>query len=190
MVFMDHMNFEIALQNYYEKLGERTPRLDYGKMFRAIAVAHSADFLKAYIFAPEPDQFLMGNTATLKNYKWLQGMAKAKYTDVIFGRHIARPTMSDTPMSLADRNSYYKVEKGTDINLAIHALSKAHYNSYDIAFIMSADTDYISLYRQLKTIGKIVVVVAVKEQYLGAVIPEVDTYRMLNKEFFDSCLRE
>jgi uncharacterized LabA/DUF88 family protein len=189
MVFMDYMNFEIALQDYYAAYGERPPRLDYGKMFNDIARSKESDFLKAFVFAPEPDQFLIQDEGIQKNYKWLQGMANAKYTDIIFGRHIARPTIEGAAMDLGDRNTYYKVEKGTDINLAIHALSKAHYNSYDIAFVMSADTDYISLYRHLKTIGKIVMVVAVQGQYLKKVIPEVDDHLILNKAFFSKCFR-
>ena len=190
MVFMDYMNFQVALQDYATSLGERVPRLDYGKMFNCIAKLREADFLKTFVFAPEPDQFLMRDENIRKNYKWLKGMASAKYIDVVFGRHIARQTIDGTPMDLADRSTYYKVEKGTDINLALNALSKAHYNSYDIAFIMSADTDYINLYRQLKTIGKIVIPVVVHGQYLGKIIPEVDDRIVLDKSFFDKCLRD
>ena len=85
--------------------------------------------------------------------------------------------------------TYYKVEKGTDINLAIHAITKAYNNAYDVAFVVSADTDYISLYRQLKSIGKLVVTVAVKNQKLGKVIPEVDDYIILDDSFFSQHIR-
>ena len=145
--------------------------------------------MKAYIFAPKPDDFLMQDQRMLDNYKWLEGMANAKYLDVVFGRYIARPTTSNTSIDINQRDTYYKVEKGTDINLAIHALSKATYNSYDVAFVMSADTDYISLYRQLKTIGKLVIAVAVAEQSLSKIIPEVDDFMNLGKDFFGKCLR-
>ena len=189
MVFMDHMNFDIELQRHYTAIGERTPKLDYSKMFNAIAKSKETDFLKAFIFAPEPDGFLVNDEKLLKNFKWLQGMANAKYTDVIFGRYVARPTKEGVQMDISDRGTYYKVEKGTDINLAINLLSKAQYNSYDIAFVMSADTDYINVYRLLKSMGKIVVAVALKGQNLKKVIPEVDDYIMLDKTFFDKCIR-
>ena len=90
---------------------------------------------------------------------------------------------------IADRRTYYKVEKGTDINLAIHAVSKAHNNAYDVAFVVSADTDYISLYRQLKDMGKLVVVVVVSGQNIRKVIPEVDDYIFLDDAFFSSHVR-
>ncbi|MCL2002904.1 MAG: NYN domain-containing protein [Oscillospiraceae bacterium] len=131
----------------------------------------------------------MQDERIISNYKWLQGMATAKYQDVVFGRYIARPTKNGVPMNIENRDTYYKVEKGTDINLAIHALSKAHYNSYDAAFIMSADTDYISLYRQLKVIGKIVIAVAVSGQKIPKIIPEVDDFLILTKSLFSQCIR-
>ena len=34
MIFIDHMNFDIALQKYYRSLGKTTPKLDYNKLFK------------------------------------------------------------------------------------------------------------------------------------------------------------
>lgn len=38
MVFIDHMNFNIALNSLYKSQGLLTPRLDYNKLFRAIVL--------------------------------------------------------------------------------------------------------------------------------------------------------
>jgi|MGYP000749036527 uncharacterized LabA/DUF88 family protein len=116
-------------------------------------------------------------------------MRNARYLDVVEGRYIGRPVIDTAPMDIRDKSTYYKVEKGTDINLAIYALSKAYNNAYDVAFVLSADTDYISLYRQLKMIGKLVVAVAVKGQNLRKVIPEVDDYLILDDTFFSQYTR-
>ncbi len=187
MVFVDHMNFNIALNDYYKGMDKISPNLDYNTLFRGIVEKLSCvSYTKATIFAPEPDVFLMNDSYLAGYYKWISGMKNAKYIDVVEGRYLARPTQDGVSMDIADKSTYYKVEKGTDINLAIHALTKAYNNAYDVAFVVSADTDYISLYRQLKTIGKIVVVVAVKGQKLGKVIPEVDDYIVLDEEFFDN----
>jgi len=191
MVFVDHMNFTIAINDYYrEALKKPSPKLDYNTVFRGIVgLLPNVDFLKTTIFAPEPDQFLMKDEYLLGYYKWIQGMKTAKYLDVVEGRYIARPTCEGTPMDINERSSYYKVEKGTDINLAIHAISKAQSNAYDVAFILSADTDYISLYRQLKNLGKLVVVIAIKGQSLGKIIPEVDDYFYLDDTFLSKYIR-
>ena len=191
MVFVDHMNFNIALQSYYKGLNMSTPKLDYNVLFREVVkLVPDVDYLKTFIFAPKPDDFLMNDSYLKGYYMWVSGLGSAKYIDVIEGRYLARPTSSvPNTMNISDHSTYYKVEKGTDINLAVHALSKAHFNSYDVAFVMSADTDYISVYKLLKSIGKIVVVIGVTGQNLGKIIPEVDDYKFLDDAFFQNCLR-
>lgn len=191
MVFVAHMNFNIALQSYYKSLNKLTPKLDYNMLFREVVkLIPNVDYLKTFIFAPKPDDFLMNDSYLKGYYKWLSGLSSAQYIDVIEGRYLARPTSSaPNTMNISDHSTYYKVEKGTDINLAVHALSKAHFNSYDVAFVMSADTDYISVYKLLKSIGKIVVVIGVTGQNLGKIIPEVDDYKFLDDAFFQNCLR-
>ena len=192
MVFVDHMNFDIALQSYYKSLEKHSPKLDYNCLFKEIvSLVSNVDYLKTFIFVPKPDDFLMKDKNLLQHYKWASGLANSKYIDVIEGRYIARPVSGDaSTMDITNRNTYYKVEKGTDINLAIHALSKAHFNSYDVAFVISGDTDYISVYKQLKSMGKIVVVIGVKGQVLGKIVPEVDDFKLIDDNLFNKCLRK
>lgn len=190
MVFVDHMNFNIALGDYYTSLGKKTPNLDYNTIFRGIvSTISNVSYTKAIVFAPEPDSFLMNDPYLAGYYRWIQGMKNAKYLDVVEGRYIGRPVHDVSSMDINDKSTYYKVEKGTDINLAIHAITKAYNNAYDVAFVMSADTDYISLYKQLKSIGKLVIAVVVKNQKLGKVIPEVDDYIILDESFFSKHIR-
>ena len=190
MIFVDHMNFNIAVSDLYGKSGEKSPYLDYNTVFKGILSSRpNISYTKTTIFAPKPDDFLMQDAYLKGYYKWVQGMRSAKYLDVVEGRYISRPTSPDTEKDILKRESYYKVEKGTDINLAIHALTKAYNNAYDVAFVVSADSDYISLYKQLKNIGKIVIAVAVKGQSLGSIIPEVDDHIILDKDFLNQHIR-
>jgi uncharacterized LabA/DUF88 family protein len=192
MVFVDHMNFNIAVNDYYrDTIKQPSPKLDYNSIFKAIVkLIPNVDFVKTLIFSPEPDSFLLQDAYLLGYYKWVQGMKNARYLDVVEGRYLARPTSDEVAMDISDKSTYYKVEKGTDINLAIHAITKAQNNAYDIAFVLSADTDFISLYKQLKNLGKLVIVVAVTGQNLGKVIPEVDDFLMLNDAFFQAHTRK
>lgn len=190
MVFVDHMNFDISVKSYYYNLGQTAPKLDYNKLFsNVVALVPNVDYLKTFIFAPKPDDFLMNDPKLSSYYKWIVGLKGSKYIDVIEGRYVARPVGERDEMDINDHRSYLKVEKGTDINLAIRALSNAYFNAYDIAFVMSGDTDYISVYKQLKNLGKIVVVVGLDGQNLNKIIPEVDDVRYLNDTFFQQCIR-
>lgn len=54
MVFVDHMNFNIALGDYYSSLGEKPPNLDYNTIFRGIVslVPNTRAFSKSGRNAP------------------------------------------------------------------------------------------------------------------------------------------
>lgn len=187
MVFVDHMNFDIAVNSLY---GGTLPKLDYNTLFKGIVeLIPNVDFMKTYIFAPTPDEFLINDYKLHNYYKWIQGFKNGKYIDVIEGRYVARPVDSTIPMDITDHSTYYKVEKGTDINLAVHTLTKAHFNAYDVAYILSADTDYATVYKQLKNMGKIVVLVCVKGQYISKLRCEVDNFLILDKPFLDKHMR-
>ena len=191
MVFIDHMNFDIALRKYYRGLDKPTIKLDYNKLFRNVCTRiDNVDFLKGFIFVPKPDDFLMKDKNLEQYYNWVAGMKNAPYTDVIEGRYVARQIDDLVPMDIERKSTYYKVEKGTDINLAVHAISKAFYNAYDIAFFLSADTDYVKVYEVLKSIGKITVVVGVKGQNINSIRPIVDNTLILDEGFFKTCDRE
>lgn len=179
------------MQKYYKSLSKPTIKFDYNKLFRNVRTQISnIDFLKGFIFVPKPDEFLMKNKK-LENYdKWVTGMKNLPYTDVIEGRYVARQVDENIPMEIDNKRTHYKVEKGTDINLAVHDISKAFYNSYNIAFFLSADTDYIKVYEVLKSIGKITAVVGVKGQNVNNTGPIADNTLILNEKYFDKCKRD
>jgi hypothetical protein len=190
MIFLDHMNFDIALQKYYYGLNKQTPKLDYNKLFKELTLLiQNVDFIKAFVFIPKPDDFLMKDVRLANYYNWVVGLKNAPYIDVIEGSYVARPINDAAQMNINDKTTFYKVEKGTDINLAVHAINKAFYNSYDIGFFMSADTDYITVYSVLKSIGKLTVTVAVKGQNIHKLKPHVDNNIILDELFFNKCLR-
>lgn len=190
MVFSDQLNFDIAVQHYYKDIQEAPPRLDYDVLFKNISLqVKNVDFLKAFIFYPKPDKNLMEDAYELNKYNWISGMQNSSFLDIIESSYIARPKNDEIPIDINDKSTYYKVEKGTDINMSIHALTKAFYNSYDVGFFISADTDYIPIYQTLKNLGKLVVVVYIKDQQIHKIKPHVDKHVILDKDFFDKCLR-
>ena len=189
MVFVDHQNFYIAIKNYYGYKSLPTPRLNYNILFRNMTkLVDNVDFVKAYMYIPKPDSFLMQDKALSKAYEWSSGMNSKPFIDVIEGRYIARPSDPTVPMDINDKKTFYKVEKGTDINLTIDAISMAFHNSFDVAFIVSGDTDYLRLYHMLKNLGKLVVVVTVSGQNISRIIPNVDKVVVLDETYFNDCL--
>jgi len=190
MVFSDHLNFDIGIQYYYKNQGLVPPALDYDVLFENLTnLVRRAEFHKAFLFYPKPDQFLMQEHFEQNKYNWINGMKNSPYLDVIESSYIARPTIDHVPMDIRNKDSYYKVEKGTDINLALHAVTKATFNSYDLAIFLSADTDYIPLYDTLRTMGKMVVVIVIEGQHSMKIKPHVDEVIYIGKTFFSKSLR-
>ena len=67
-------------------------------------------------------------------------------------------TLKGISLDLTNPDTYYTEEKETDINLATHMLAKGFQNAYDIAILVSGDTDYIKVVETLHNIGKTVVI--------------------------------
>ena len=80
---------------------------------------------------------------------------------IILGRIL---NIRSTPINISDSSTYTTEEKGTDINVAVNMLSKAYTNAYDIAILVSGDTDYVPVVQQLHNIGKIVVLATLPHQ--------------------------
>jgi uncharacterized LabA/DUF88 family protein len=184
------MNFQIALGSLFSP--ETAPRLDYNELPRQIVASINAgELMKTILFIPKPDEFLMQDEGLEKYYLWAAGMRVQRNFDVVEGAHMARPTKPDVPMNIKDSETYYKVEKGTDVNIAIYSLRMAFFNAYDTAVFVSGDTDYLPIYDTLRVMGKLVMLAVVKGQYIGRLIPNVDGFINLDRRFFEKCaLRE
>ncbi|WOC32872.1 MULTISPECIES: NYN domain-containing protein [Caproicibacterium] len=195
MVFIDFENFNIAITDYYNKdFTERAPRLDYNLVPSELIneLPNHSELVKTFLFAPKPDDFLMQDEKRKKCYDWINGLKNQKYFTVIEGEHSARPTHGYTydTMNIDDPRSYYVVEKGTDINLSAHLITKAFHNSFDTAVIVSGDSDYIPVLDILNTMGKTTISVGVKGQNLFKLRRHSDDIVVLDRTFFDKCLRK
>lgn len=133
----------------------------------------------------------MSDPKQVSVYNWINGLKNQKYFTVVEGTHSARPVSGYTyqTMDIKNPSSYYIEEKGTDINLATHLITKGFMNAYDTAIIMSGDTDYIPVLDVLNTLGKTTVVVGVEGQNLRQFIHHSDDQLLLNDTLFQKCLR-
>lgn len=194
MVFIDYENFSIATLNYYREIGDWSPKLDYNKVPAEIVamLPGNNELVKTFLCAPKPDDFLMQDERRKITYNWINGLKNQKYFTVLEGQHVARPVSGYTfkTMSIEEPSSYYVVEKGTDINLSTHLLAKGFLNAYDTAVIVSGDTDYVPVLNILNTIGKVTVVVGVQGQNLSKLRQYADDTILLDKDYFDRCIRE
>mgnify|MGYP004581948301 FL=1 len=160
MVFIDYQNFNINLQTHYRESGNHEFKsINYQQLAKTInsKLPLKAQVIKTYLFAYKPCDKLMQIEKYAKYYDWLQKLKKTPYFEVIEGRQEIR-TIKDVKLDISDSHTYYTEEKETDINLATHMIAKGFQNAYDIAILVSGDTDYIKVVETLHNIGKTVII--------------------------------
>ena len=191
MVFIDYENFDIALKNYYKGMNKNFPRLDYQKLASNLCQTIPLDdvkLVKTMLFVPEPDNFLLQDEYWKEYNRSLSGLQSKPFMDVIKGRFVTYPVDAAVPKDINDKRTYFKVEKGTDINIASHMLTMAFNNSYDIAILISGDSDYTTVLTTLRTIGKLSYIATVEGQK-SKLSNVADSRYMMREAFFDKSLR-
>lgn len=188
MLFIDYQNFIIAVRELYNCADKPWPKIDYMKLPREITKrVPNAELIKTALFIPEPDEFLMRDEKLSKEYRWAMNLGNKPFFEVHTGHYLSGP-VSGRQKNIADPSSYTKREKGTDINIAIEALSKAFFNAFDVGIFLSGDSDYISIYSMLRNMGKLCSVAAVKGQNINRVFTHIDHHQFLDIGFLDQCV--
>lgn len=168
MVFIDYQNFNINLKEHYRIENKEFKSVDYRNLGKCInkIIQLNSEVIKTYVFAYKPCEDLMKLYSYQKYYEWLTKLKKAKYLEVIEGRQEIR-TFKNVKYDINDPSTYTTTEKETDINLATHMVSKGFQNAYDIAILVSGDTDYTSVIQTLHNLGKIIVIAHFKHQNIS-----------------------
>ena len=191
MIFVDFENFNINRDNLYKSGNKITPHFDYTKFADNLVNLLQIDItiVKSIYFVPKPDDFLIQDDFYKNKNEWYDSLRSINNISVIESNHIARPApgLTNQDMKIADKTTYYITEKGTDVNLTAHLLTKGFMNTYDVAIIVSGDTDYIPAIEILNTIGKSVIIVAVKGQVLSKFKKVTDRQVLLDRTFFKKC---
>lgn len=158
MVFIDYQNFNIGLKRHY--FGRNFKSISYSKLGYEINkyIPLKSEVIKTYLFAYKPCEELLQLDSYRTYYEWLTGpMRKVPYLEVIEGRQDIH-RIRGVEFDINNPYTYTTEEKETDINLATHMVAKGFQNAYDIAILVSGDTDYVNVVRTLHDLGKIIVI--------------------------------
>ena len=198
MAFIDFENFDISKYTYYKDMhpksfdANKIPKIDFVKMASYLTAQLSSQhqLMKTFLFAPKPDDFLMKDPRRKKEYEWLIGHRNKDFFTLIEGRHSARPThgYQYKDMDINNPKTYYVNEKGTDVNVSAHMITKAFHNAYDTAIVVSGDTDYLPVYDILNTLGITIVIAGVKGQNLMQFKERTDKQIIMDNNVFKKCV--
>lgn len=127
--------------------------------------------IKTYLFVARHCEKLSELESYKKQYEWLCSLKNIYYFEVIEGEQVIRP-VHGKDFDITDSTIYTTVEKDTDVNVAVQMLSKGFQNAYDVAILVSGDTDYIPVVETLHHLGKTVILATLPQQ-------NVDKYKTL-----------
>lgn len=148
MLFIDGSNVFYDWTNY-----NTGKKIDIEKYINYVKEKFKdVDIIRTYYFATKTDA----------NFNFLQQINKLSYCEVITG-HLQNKTISIKEhhnLNCADCGKSItgsittKVDKGTDVNIAVEMLKHAYINTYDTAILVSRDADFSSVVRIIKNLGK------------------------------------
>ena len=175
MVFIDYQNFNISIKDYFSSIKEKPFNVNFSALARELnnQLPTNPTLVKTYLFAYKPCDELLKLEPYRKYYTWLSGIKNKPFFEVIEGLQEIRGLPDGTQIDINDSSTYTTKEKGTDIRLAVNMLSKGYQNAYDVAILVSGDTDYIPVVEELHHLGKIVILATFPTQN----ITKYDEYR-------------
>lgn len=186
MVFIDWQNFNISCKEYvYHKKMDKVS-IDYCKLAKALnsKVRLDSQVIKTYLFATRPCEKLLELESFKKQYDWLCSLKNIYHFEVIEGEQVIR-TVHGKEFDINDTTTYTTVEKGTDVNVAVQMLSKGFQNAYDVAILVSGDTDYIPVIETLHHLGKTVILATLPQQNIEKYKTLIDQHICIDKNIIE-----
>lgn len=177
------------MREYIGQQNEKNFNINYSLLAQCIneKVKQNTVLMKTYLFAYRPCDELMKLTKHQQYYAWLSGIKNKPYFEVIEGTQEIRTINANTKIDIKNESTYRTEEKGTDINLAVNMLSKGYQNAYDVAILVSGDTDYIPVIRELHHLGKIVILASLPNQNIKKYDEYRDAHITIDMELLKKC---
>jgi len=170
-IFIDGSNFYFKLKELTHRGGGAYRLLDFqfGKFTQWLAVPHQS--IKVYYYLGAVKQ-IRGNEKSETLYADQQKLIRrlqAQRIVVTLGHIIRHPD-----------GSFH--EKGVDVRIAVEMIRYARLNAYDIAYLLSSDTDLVPAVEEVRSLNKKVQYVGIpKGQSFGLTVA-ADDVRLLRPE--------
>lgn len=155
-IFIDGNNFYFKLRALTDRLDRKYKPMDFN--FRTfsewLAKPNSVEGIFYYIGAVSQQENNEKSKKLYTNQQRLLRKLQRQKASVVLGHLIRHPD-----------KTYH--EKGVDVRLAVEMIRYARQDKYDIAYLLSSDTDLVPAVEEVRSFGK-------KVQYVG--IPKGQSY--------------
>ena len=196
-LFIDGANWHYGLKS----IGVDSGRLDYSRMARKLLIDRELTEIRYYVGRVSGDlQRVRRQIRFLKHLEeqglhvfrgrveknWMapeRNPVIQELREVIADSQAALPSdFVEKLNALCLRRTPYYVEKQVDVRIAVDLVGMAHRNEYDVAYLLSADGDFVPAVEEAKRFGKRVF--AVSAQQGRQLAKAVDAFIPLPLEWF------
>lgn len=181
MVFIDGNNLNNAV---YHLFRGSPPKYDIKKLAEKLC-GDRRSLIKVYYYTALADR--EDNPRAYDNHrKFIDALRFVPRLEVTVG-YLAKREIPGKELKLEDPSTYIHVEKETDVNIATDLLTKAFFNSYDTAILVSADSDYARAVESVKFFGKAVELAVTKNQKAAKMKQLADVVIEMDQDFILDC---
>jgi len=143
------------------------------------------DLVKIYYYTALADR--EDNPRAYDNHrKFIDALRFVPRLEVVVG-YLAKREIPGKEIKPGNPSTYIHVEKETDVNIATNLLTKAFFNSYDTAILVSADSDYAKAVECVKFFGKTVELAVTKNQKAAKMKHLADMVIEMDQNFVLAC---
>ncbi|MCW8163357.1 NYN domain-containing protein [Verminephrobacter aporrectodeae subsp. tuberculatae] len=123
---------------------------------------------------------------------YLRAISTLPIVSIIYGHYLSHTVSARLANPPAGGSLYVDIikteEKGSDVNLAAHLLHEAHLNKFDIAVVISNDSDLLEPIKLVRTeLRKIVGVLNPHKKASCAILPHIDFIKKIRAGVLAEC---
>jgi len=171
VVFIDGNNFYFRLKDLTSKLeGEYSLlKFDWHEFAKWLVQPHELREIRYYIGALKRQSGNAKSEQLYADQQRLIGKLQQQEIDITFGQLLRHPD-----------GTFH--EKGVDVRLAVEMIRFAREDRYDIAYLLSSDTDLVAAVEEVKSFNKKVYYVGVAKGQSFGLTKVCDDTRLLRPE--------
>lgn len=115
---------------------------------------------------------------------YLRALNTLPCVEIIYGHYLSHTISARLASPPSNGNPYVNIikteEKGSDVNLATHLLHDAHKNRYDVAIVISNDSDLLEPIKLVRSdLGKQVGILNPQKNPSRAILPHIDFIKQI-----------
>lgn len=145
-IFVDGTNFRMA------QLAAGIQEIDAPRLARQLAKGYVLVKMRYYT-SPLPGQ----SSAYRDQHRFFEQLRRSAAVDLVLGRNEPRRENIRCPSCGEVSTHRRHVEKETDVNLAIDMAVGAYADRYDVAMLLTGDTDYVHAIEAVQATGRKVI---------------------------------